>query len=64
MVCIDSDQVFMMFGHYNGVMDDVTTNAVDRNLVPYYKGPWADIRKAGTLEDYKRGVSFKRRRVV
>ncbi len=60
---IKRDQVFMMFGHYNGVMGDVTTDAVDRNLVPYYKGTWADIRKAGTLEEYKRTVSFKRRRV-
>jgi arsenite oxidase large subunit len=61
---IKPDQVFMMFGHYNGVMGDVTTDAVDRNLVPYYKGSWANLRKAGSLEEYKRGVSFKRRRVV
>ena len=58
------NQVFMMFGHFNGVMGEVTTDAVDRNLVPYYKGTWADIRRTGTLEEYKRTVSFKSRRFV
>ena len=59
---LKQDQVFMMFGHYNGVMGDVTTDAVDRTLIPYYKGTWADIHKVGTLKEYKRSVSFRRRR--
>jgi leucyl-tRNA synthetase len=36
----------------------------DRNIVPYYKGTWADIRRVGSMEDYKRKVSFKDRRYV
>ncbi len=36
----------------------------DRNLIPYYKGTWADIRKVGSMKDYKRTVSFKRRRFL
>jgi len=57
-------QVFMMFGYHNGVVGDVVTEWTDRNIVPYYKGTWADIRKVGTMQDYKRTVSFKRRRYV
>ena len=53
--------VFMQFGHYNGVQGDVTTEAVDRNVIPYYKGTWANLRKA-TSGDYKSTVSFKSRR--
>ncbi|MFN3715791.1 MAG: arsenate reductase (azurin) large subunit [Thiobacillus sp.] len=54
-------QVFMQFGHYNGIQGDVTTEAVDRNVVPYYKGTWANLRKA-TSGDYKSTASFKSRR--
>ncbi|NEV62774.1 arsenate reductase (azurin) large subunit [Thiorhodococcus minor] len=57
-------QSFMMFGYDNGVVGDVVTDWTDRNLVPYYKGTWADIRKVGTMKDYKRTVSFKRRRFL
>jgi len=52
----------MVFGEPNGVMGDVTTTWVDRNVIPYYKGTWADIRRVGSQEDYKRSVSFKSRR--
>jgi arsenite oxidase large subunit len=55
------NHVFMQFGHYNGIQGDVTTEAVDRNIVPYYKGSWANLRKA-TQGDYKSTVSFKSRR--
>ena len=53
--------MFMQFGHYNGVQGDVTTEAVDRNVIPYYKGTWADVRRVGTLEEFKRTVSYKNR---
>jgi len=55
---------FMMFGYFNGNVGDVVTEWTDRNVVPYYKGTWANIRKVGSVEDYKKTVSFKRRRYV
>ena len=55
------NHVFMQFGHYNGIQGDVTTEAVDRNVIPYYKGTWANLRKV-TRGDYKSTVSFKSRR--
>ena len=58
---IKRGQVFMQFGHYNGVVGDVTTEAVDRNVLPDYKHTWANIRKAAKGE-YKSTVSFKSRR--
>lgn len=57
-------QTFMMFAYFNGNVGDVVTDWTDRNVVPYYKGTWANIRKVGTMEDYKKTVSFKRRRYV
>uniref|UniRef100_UPI0035947A0B molybdopterin dinucleotide binding domain-containing protein n=1 Tax=Thiocapsa sp. TaxID=2024551 RepID=UPI0035947A0B len=59
---IGRGQLFMMFGYDNGVVGDVVTPWTDRNLIPYYKGTWADMRKVGSMRDYKRTVSFKRRR--
>ncbi len=44
-----------------GIMGDVTTEWVDRNKVPYYKGTWANIRKVGSNDSYKSSVSFKSR---
>jgi hypothetical protein len=35
----------MQFGNDNGVQGDVTTNWTDRNIIPYYKGTWASIRR-------------------
>ena len=55
------NQTFMLFGYVNGIQGDVTTEWTDRNIVPYYKGTWASIRRVGTMEDYKRTVSFKNR---
>jgi arsenite oxidase large subunit len=54
-------QTFMLFGYFNGVAGDVTTDWTDRNVVPYYKGTWADVRRVGTVEEYKRSVSHKDR---
>lgn len=54
------NEVFMQFGHFNGVQSDVTTDAVDRNVVEDSKHTWANIRKVTTGE-YKSTVSFKSR---
>jgi arsenite oxidase large subunit len=59
---IKPNQTFMLFGYFNGVQGDVTTEWVDRNVIPYYKGTWANIRRVGSNADYKKNVSFKRRR--
>ncbi|MGI9333333.1 MAG: arsenate reductase (azurin) large subunit, partial [Gammaproteobacteria bacterium] len=61
---IKTGQTFMMFGYDNAVMGDVTTDWTDENVVPYYKGTWADLRRIGSMDDYRRTVSFKRRRFV
>jgi arsenite oxidase large subunit len=58
---IKPSQTFMQFGHFNGVMGNVTTPWTDRNVVPYYKGTWANVRRVGTVDDFKDTVSFKRR---
>jgi len=55
-------QTFMLFAYPFGVAGDVTTDAVDENVVPYYKGTWADIRRVGSIDEFKRTVSFKSRR--
>jgi arsenite oxidase large subunit len=52
---------FMLFGYVKGIQGDVTTEWTDRNIIPYYKGTWADIKRVGTMDDYKRNVSFKSR---
>jgi arsenite oxidase large subunit len=57
-------QTFMLFGYLRGVAGDVTTSWVDRNVVPYYKGTWASIRRIGSGEEWRRDVSFKDRRYV
>lgn len=59
---IKRGQTFMVFGYVNGIQGDVTTDWTDRNIVPYYKGAWGDIRKIGSMEEFKRTVSFKSRR--
>ena len=59
---IKRDQTFMQFGHFNGVVGDLTTPWTDRNVVPYYKGTWADLRRIGTVEEFKETISFKTRR--
>lgn len=57
---IKRSQVFMQFGHVNGIQGDVTTDAVDRNVIPDYKHTWADVRRI-TSAEYRKSVSFKSR---
>lgn len=52
---------FMMFGCFNGNVGDLVTDWTDRNVVPYYKGVWGNLRKVSNMSDYKQKVSFKRR---
>ena len=59
---IKSGQTFMQFGYDKGIQGDVTTNWTDRNIIPYYKGTWASIRRVGSLDEAKKNVSFKGRR--
>ena len=59
---IKMNQTFMQFGYLNCIVSDVTTPWTDRNVVPYYKGTWAHLRRVGSVEEYKRTVSFKNRR--
>lgn len=59
---IKRNQTFMQFGHFNGVMGDLTTPWTDRNVIPYYKGTWANIRRIGKVEEFKEKISFKSRR--
>jgi arsenite oxidase large subunit len=54
-------QTFMLYGYYNGIQGDVTSEWTDRNIIPYYKGSWANIKRIGPMEEYKRTVSFKNR---
>ena len=54
-------QTFMVFGYTKGIAGDVTTEWTDRNIIPYYKGTWASIRRVGSIDEYKRTVSTKRR---
>ena len=58
---IKAGQTFMQFGYDNGVMGDVTTNWTDRNVIPYYKGTWASLRRAGAGPT-SRKLSLKSRR--
>jgi len=59
---IKAGQTFMLFGYIRGVAGDVTSPWVDRNVVPYYKGTWATLRRVGSVEDWKQTISFKERR--
>jgi len=55
-------QTFMRFGYDNGVQGNVTTNWTDRNIIPYYTGTWASVRRVGTIADLKKEISLKSRR--
>jgi arsenite oxidase large subunit len=59
---IKRGHTFMQFGGYNGIVGDAVTNWTDRNIIPYYKGTWADIRRIGGGEHYRKIASFKSRR--
>jgi arsenite oxidase large subunit len=55
---------FMLFGYTKGIAGDVVTDWTDRNVVPDYKHTYANIRRVGTIEEYRRTVSFKNRSYV
>jgi len=57
-------QTFMMFGYDYGIMGDLVTDWPDQNVVPFYKGTWADIRQVGGIADCQETASFKTRRYV
>lgn len=59
---IKAGQTFMLFGYIRGVAGDVTSPWVDRNVVPYYKGTWASIKRVGSVDDWKQSISYKDRR--
>jgi arsenite oxidase large subunit len=59
---IKRGQTFMQFGGFNGVMGDLVTTWTDRNIIPYYKGTWADIRRIGGGDHFRKTTSFKSRR--
>lgn len=44
------------------VQGDVRTNWTDRNIIPYYKGTWARIRRVGGGAEHRDTISFKSRR--
>ncbi|MCW7540989.1 arsenate reductase (azurin) large subunit [Aquabacterium sp. A7-Y] len=52
---------FMLFGQAQGTAGDVTSDWTDRNLIPYYKGAWASIRRVGSISEYQSLTSFKPR---
>lgn len=52
---------FMLFGYVKGVAGNVTTAWVDRNVVPYYKGTWGSVKRVGSIDQWKKTVSFKER---
>lgn len=55
------DQTFMLFGYFNGIQGDVTTEATDCNVVPYYKGTWVNLRRVGTMKECEQTMSVKSR---
>ena len=59
---IKAGQTFMLFGFIKGVHGDIVTPWVDRNVVPYYKGTWASVKRVGSVDDWKQSISFKERR--
>lgn len=58
---IRTNETFMMFAA-QGVVGDVVTPWVDRNVVPYYKGTWASIKKLMDRPEMRDKISFKSRR--
>ena len=57
-----SGHTFMVFGYFKGNVGEDVTDWTDQNILPYYKGTWADIRKVSSMSDYQKTVSFKSRR--
>ncbi|MGH8463939.1 MAG: molybdopterin dinucleotide binding domain-containing protein, partial [Pseudomonas sp.] len=46
---IGEGQLFMLAMGREGVQGNITTPAVDENIIPYYKGSWAGLRRIGDL---------------
>ena len=59
---IKPGHTFMLFGYVKGVHGDIVTPWTDRNIIPYYKGTWASIRRVGSVETWKESISYKDRR--
>ncbi|MFN2382044.1 MAG: arsenate reductase (azurin) large subunit [Guyparkeria sp.] len=57
---IKEGQIFMLAMGKDGTQGDVTTPAVDENIIPYYKGTWAEMRRIGDM-GLAKTVSFKTR---
>ncbi|MEJ1126420.1 arsenate reductase (azurin) large subunit [Variovorax sp. CCNWLW225] len=58
---IKAGQTFMLFGYFSGVAGNLTTDWTDRNVIPYYKGVWASIRRVSSFANGRKPVSFKER---
>lgn len=52
---------FLLFGQAKATAGDLISDWTDRNVIPYYKGAWASIRRVGSIGDYRQQASFKRR---
>jgi arsenite oxidase large subunit len=59
---IKPNQVFVQFAHPEGPVGRLVPEAVDRNVVPYYKGVWANIKKSEYQSWRVSALSFKSRR--
>lgn len=59
---IKTGQSFMQFGQKNGTAGDLITPWTDQNIVPYYKGTWASIRRVSSSSEFKNNIIFKSRR--
>ncbi len=56
---------FMLFGQPRGAVGDLVTDHVDpTTTIPYYKGPWADVRRLGAQPEIARSVTFLPRNVA
>jgi len=59
---VPAGQVFMLAMYDKGCVGNIVTEWTDRNKVPYYKGVFADMRRVGSVEEYKRTISLKSKR--
>ncbi len=59
---VPAGQIFMLAMYDKGAVGNLVTDWTDRNKVPYYKGVFGEMRRLGSLEDYKRTISLKEKR--
>jgi arsenite oxidase large subunit len=59
---IKPGQIFVQFAHPEGPVGRLVAQALDRNIIPYYKGVWADLRKSEYQSWRVSASSFKSRR--